>query len=184
MKRNQKRCIHGLGFKSCSYCRNDPIYLKNKDPKKKIGNKPFEDAPEYEKQLYLITRIPHTYINNSLNSGIFSKCEKRISNHEKYLKHFLFKKWNDLLGSAKVFGMEINEPYKIKVKIPFLNGLGLDMIEFFKKDLNTERELSKIDPFRRKLPMGQRPSFQKIIEADSYGISLQGPDFQKFDILL
>lgn len=31
-----------------------------------------------------------------------------------------------------------------------------------------------VDPFRRKLPAGQKPSFEKIVEADQFGINLQG----------
>ena len=34
-----------------------------------------------------------------------------------------------------------------------------------------------IDPFRRRLPKGYKPSFMKIIEADQFGINLQGPGF-------
>ena len=38
-----------------------------------------------------------------------------------------------------------------------------------------------VDPFRRKLPTGQSPSFTKILEADEFGINLKGlkyPDVQ------
>ena len=34
-----------------------------------------------------------------------------------------------------------------------------------------------VDPFRRRLPAGQKPSFAKIVEADQAGISLQGPSY-------
>lgn len=36
---------------------------------------------------------------------------------------------------------------------------------------------SRVDPFRRRLPAGQKPSFAKIVEADQAGISLQGPGY-------
>ena len=34
-----------------------------------------------------------------------------------------------------------------------------------------------VDPFRRRLPTGQTPTFEKIVEADQYGINLQGPGY-------
>jgi hypothetical protein len=36
---------------------------------------------------------------------------------------------------------------------------------------------SWVDPFRRRLPPGRKPSFMKVLEADQYGINLQGPDY-------
>jgi hypothetical protein len=33
---------------------------------------------------------------------------------------------------------------------------------------------SWVDPFRRRLPSGRKPSFMKVLEADQYGINLQG----------
>lgn len=36
---------------------------------------------------------------------------------------------------------------------------------------------SFVDPHRRRLPFGQKPSFHKIIEADQFGINLQGPSY-------
>jgi hypothetical protein len=36
---------------------------------------------------------------------------------------------------------------------------------------------SRVDPFRRRLPADQKPSFAKIVEADQAGISLQGPGY-------
>jgi hypothetical protein len=36
---------------------------------------------------------------------------------------------------------------------------------------------SWVDPFRRRLPPGQKPSLMKILEAAHYGISLKGPDY-------
>jgi len=43
-------------------------------------------------------------------------------------------------------------------------------------DKKTKR-IAKIDPFRMRLPTGKKPSFDKIIEADQHGISLQGPGY-------
>jgi hypothetical protein len=34
-----------------------------------------------------------------------------------------------------------------------------------------------VDPFRRRLPEGQSPSFSTIVEADQFGINLQGPGY-------
>jgi hypothetical protein len=34
-----------------------------------------------------------------------------------------------------------------------------------------------VDPFRRRLPSGQSPSFAKVVEADQFGINLQGPGY-------
>jgi len=34
-----------------------------------------------------------------------------------------------------------------------------------------------VDPFRRRLPLGQSASFEKIVEADQFGINLQGPGY-------
>jgi hypothetical protein len=39
------------------------------------------------------------------------------------------------------------------------------------------RSASFADPFHRRLPPGQKPSFGKIIEADQFGIHLHGPGF-------
>jgi hypothetical protein len=39
------------------------------------------------------------------------------------------------------------------------------------------RASSFVDAHRRRLPRGQQPSFQKIIEADQFGINLQGPHY-------
>ena len=36
-----------------------------------------------------------------------------------------------------------------------------------------------VDPFRRRLPPGSKPSFSKVIEADQFGINLQGPGYPK-----
>ena len=47
-----------------------------------------------------------------------------------------------------------------------------------KNTLNDKR-ISYVDPFRRRLPEGQKPSFTKIVEADKYGIDLQGPGYPK-----
>lgn len=41
----------------------------------------------------------------------------------------------------------------------------------------TSQHSALIDPFRRRLPKGQKPSVMKIIEADQFGINLQGPGF-------
>lgn len=38
-------------------------------------------------------------------------------------------------------------------------------------------QTSQVDPFRRRLPPGQIPSFEKVLEADSYGIDLAGPGY-------
>jgi hypothetical protein len=36
---------------------------------------------------------------------------------------------------------------------------------------------ARVDAFRRRLPRGHKPSFAKIVEADQFGIDLQGPDY-------
>jgi hypothetical protein len=38
-------------------------------------------------------------------------------------------------------------------------------------------QASRVDPFRRRLPQGQFPSFEKVVEADLYGIDLAGPGY-------
>lgn len=40
-----------------------------------------------------------------------------------------------------------------------------------------QQGMSLVDPFRRRLPKGQKPNFTKIIEADQFGINLQGPGY-------
>jgi hypothetical protein len=39
------------------------------------------------------------------------------------------------------------------------------------------RASSFVDPHRRRLPPGQKPSFSKVIEADQFGIDLHGPGY-------
>jgi hypothetical protein len=34
-----------------------------------------------------------------------------------------------------------------------------------------------VDPFRRRLSSGQSPSLGKVVEADQFGINLQGPGY-------
>ena len=46
-----------------------------------------------------------------------------------------------------------------------------------KRTRNASRSGSYVDVFRRRLPRGQRPSFEKILEADQYGIHLKGPGY-------
>jgi hypothetical protein len=38
-------------------------------------------------------------------------------------------------------------------------------------------QTSQVDPFRRRLPQGQYPSLEKVLEADLYGIDLSGPGY-------
>ena len=52
-----------------------------------------------------------------------------------------------------------------------------------KKNTNDEQRnityASRVGAFRRKLPKGSAPSLQKILEADRYGIVLEGPGYPK-----
>lgn len=42
---------------------------------------------------------------------------------------------------------------------------------------HSSRCASQVNPFRRRLPERQKPSFEKVVEADQYGINLLGPGF-------
>jgi hypothetical protein len=44
-----------------------------------------------------------------------------------------------------------------------------------KSEATNNNQPSYVDPFRRRLPHGQKPTFEKIVEADQYGINLKGP---------